>query len=718
MAIISSSSKPASSVNGNSYIDEHPIIDLDLKNRQFNGPDNYLVAITGDNHSQVLRFSTPRQYDGVDLFGTFCVLTYYTSWKDDSPIPKNSKGYIILNGEETEDEKLEYKWLLDLAQTAKAGACKFTLTFYLPLDEDFYYENNIELDEYTTIEKQGDTWVIVKHDEKGNITETKEYNYYTLSSNSGSFTIKDPGMGQGGPLYIAGDIALQLQKEINTKPGLKIEDGGEIFNDYENNKALTLFSHAEGVQTIAGTYAFNIIQAIAGDNTYILDSVEGLEIGDVISIKWFNSYINCAKISYIHQESNTVAVDKFITNSDTQSPRKLFVIAKPTIGTEPFDEAAHAEGINTQAVLAGSHAEGGNTKAMGRYAHAEGVRTEAIYAAHSEGQDSKALGEASHSEGGYTIANANFSHTEGYKTITSGEGASHAEGGETTASGRRSHAEGSLSEASGVASHSEGLNTRATGDYSHAEGYAEGAVADFGAKGKGSHSEGYNTLADGAYTHAEGNNTIAKGQATHAEGVQTQATAYGAHSEGNITKARNTAAHAEGSFTIADGIGSHSEGIRTRAVGAGSHAEGFVDDGGQDYYGATGKCAHTEGYNTIASGEAAHAEGYNTVASGMYSHAGGMSTKATEHAQTVIGWYNKEDADALFIVGNGTSYSASSRKNAFAVKKDGSAEIQMVSTSPNSVVNKEYVDSAIGDIETVLDSIIAIQDFFIGGATE
>ena len=476
-----------------------------------------------------------------------------------------------------------------------------------------------------------------------------------------------------------------LQNGVSSSVGKKTEQGAEIFNDYTTNKALTEYSHAEGATNIAGTYAFNIIDAIEGDRTYVLDSVEGLEIGDVISIKWFNSYINCAKISYIDHENNIVCVDKLVTNSDKTSPRKLFVIAKPEIGTAPFDGAAHAEGVNTQAVLAGCHAEGGNTKAMGRYAHAEGVRTEAIYAAHAEGQDSKALGEASHAEGGYTTANANFSHAEGYKTITSGEGASHAEGGETTASGRRSHAEGSLSTASGLASHAEGFNTEATNEYAHAEGQETDAY------GRVSHAEGYQTKAIGDFAHSEGNNTTSSGQATHAEGIQAQATVYAAHAEGNITKARNTAAHAEGSSTIADGIGSHSEGIRTRAVGAGSHAEGFVDDGCQDDYGAPGKCAHTEGYNTIASGEAAHAEGYNTVASGMYSHAGGMGTKATAQAQTSIGKYNKEDADALFIVGNGTGYSASSRKNAFAVKKDGSAEIQTVGDSDNSVINKKYV---------------------------
>ena len=509
-------------------------------------------------------------------------------------------------------------------------------------------------------------------------------------------------------------------------------EDGEIFNDYENNKALTPFSHSEGVQTIAGTYAFNIIQAISGDNTYILDSVEGLEIGDVISIKWSNSYINCAKISYIHQESNTVAVDKFITNSDTQSPRKLFVIAKPTIGTEPFDEGAHAEGYDSQAVLYGAHAEGGETKALGRYAHAEGRDTQAGYSAHSEGRGTRALGEMSHAEGGYTESLGHYSHAEGYKTqalsIGSGLGASHAEGGETIADGQRSHAEGSKSKAYGVASHSEGLLTTASGQAAHAEG--EQSTAG----GQATHAEGFNTFAQQSAAHSEGWGTSATGMYSHSEGYGTEATNTSAHAEGYVTKAYGIRSHSEGIATKAEGDNSHAEGNQTTASGQSSHSEGELSDstalashaegydttasgaashaegtrtvasnirahaeGGETL--ASGEMSHAEGEGTTASGYVSHAEGKKTVASGRYSHSSGLGTKATGEAQTVVGKYNRKNDEALFVVGNGTSDLDTDRNNAFVVREDGRCQIQTPPEEPMDVVNKQFLDNSLNAVK-------------------
>ena len=590
--------------------------------------------------------------------------------------------------------------------------------------------------------------------------------------------------------------------------GEAIENGGEIFNDYENNKALSQYSHAEGVQTIAGTYAFNIISWDESNKTYTLDSIEGLEANDIFSIKWNTSHINCGKLTAIDAENNTITVDNLIINSEDFETKKLFVIDKPNVGTSPFDEAAHTEGSHTQAVLYASHAEGGETKALDRYAHAEGRDTQAGYSAHSEGRGTKALGEMSHAEGGETKALGHYSHAEGYKTqalsIGSGLGASHAEGGETIADGQRSHAEGSKSETRGFASHAEGLSTKAFGQASHAEGastiagtYAFNILAwdksnktytldsveglkvndvfsikwntshinygkitaiegntitvdnirinaeDFETKklfiikkpmigteplGYAAHSEGIATKANGDNSHAEGNQTTASGQsshsegelsdstalASHAEGYQSQAGGAASHAEGTRTRALNERAHAEGGETLASGRMSHAEGDHTVAKGESSHAEGIgVTSSTKN---PLGGYLPDENYGAL--GKASHAEGGYTTATGEYSHAGGLRTKATAQAQTSIGKYNAENKSALFIVGNGTGDSESERKNAFVVKNNGSAEIQMVSVSPNSVVNKEYVDSAIGDIETVLDSIIAIQNSFIGGATE
>ena len=72
---------------------------------------------------------------------------------------------------------------------------------------------------------------------------------------------------------------------------------------------------------------------------------------------------------------------------------------------------------------------------------------------------------------------------------------------------------------------------------------------------------------------------------------------------------------------------------------------------------------------------------------------GGIGTIASAEAQTAIGKYNAEDANALFIVGNGTT--SSSRSNAFTVKLDGSATVQTQGTSNNSVIIKSTLDTAL-----------------------
>ena len=128
--------------------------------------------------------------------------------------------------------------------------------------------------------------------------------------------------------------------------------------------------------------------------------------------------------------------------------------------------------------------------------------------------------------------------------------------------------------------------------------------------------------------------------------------------------------------------------------------------------------------NNKAIGEFSHAEGGETIASGRMSHAGGYKTIASAEVQTAIGKFNVEDANALLIVGNGTS--DTNRKNAFMVNKDGSAEVQVTGDTENSVTTRgyvdnyiesvrAYVDTSIGDIDAVLDNIIAIQNSLIGG---
>ena len=92
-----------------------------------------------------------------------------------------------------------------------------------------------------------------------------------------------------------------------------------------------------------------------------------------------------------------------------------------------------------------------------------------------------------------------------------------------------------------------------------------------------------------------------------------------AHAEGYRTIASSNGAHAEGSETTASKEYSHAEGYRTIASGTYSHAEGVSTE-------AKGNYSHTEGAGTTASSAYSHAEGRSSITSARYSHSEGYQT--------------------------------------------------------------------------------------------
>lgn len=271
--------------------------------------------------------------------------------------------------------------------------------------------------------------------------------------------------------------------------------GGEVFNDYDNNKAAGNNSHAEGVKTKA-----------SGD--------------------------------YSHAEGNTTQANKMASHAEGQH-------------TTASGIGAHAEGADTQALGDDSHAEGQLTNATASNSHAEGNSTVASGVnSHTEGYNTKATKSNSHAEGNQSMAFGDNSHAEGQLNNARGVN-SHAEGQETEAVGVNSHAEGLQTHASKNNSHAEGRITVANGDASHAEGDETQAA------GKWSHAEGYMSLAEGIASHAEGQYTTASGDYSHAEGTSTRASYINAHSEGQDTAAEAANAHAEGQGTVTAEVGGH-----------------------------------------------------------------------------------------------------------------------------------------------------------------
>lgn len=120
------------------------------------------------------------------------------------------------------------------------------------------------------------------------------------------------------------------------------------------------------------------------------------------------------------------------------------------------------------------------------------------------------------------------------------------------------------------------------------------------------------------------------------------------------------------------------EGDSTKALSRCSHSEGNATQ-------AIGYSAHAEGGHTIAEGENSHAEGGNTKAVYDNSHAEGYYTITSKNDQHVCGRYNKENTEAMMIVGNGSS---DTRKNAFEVLFDGRAKVQSAPVDSDDVVRK------------------------------
>lgn len=501
------------------------------------------------------------------------------------------------------------------------------------------------------------------------------------------------------------DFTNEYKNQLDNEMVGKITDvaGAEIFNDYENNQAVSRNSHAEGVNTKAGTRAFKITAlsgTIGGEGMYTLDSTTGIQVGMRYSAVTSFALYNGGTITAVN--GNTVTVDNYpghALNTATDDPSNfnmynLFIIVDhPELGTVDAGFNAHTEGNGTFAAQVDTHAEGRNTRALGKYAHTEGNSTQAGHISHAEGNGTQALGDQSHAEGCQTKALSIYSHAEGYTTTANGN-ASHSEGNATYTDGDNSHVEGNKTAIRDVAG--ETILDKYTVPQSHS--------SDMWNNGHGAHAEGQQTVASSNGAHAEGNLTYAIGSCSHSEGHQTLATGYHAHAEGYNTWAGANYAHAQGQGTVASGISAHAEGSITQASADYSHAQGQKTT-------ASGKHSHAEGYTTIASGGQSHAGGDSTIAQGAGSFAHGYKTQAIGNQssafgvntiagygqQFVVGKHNNNKADNLFEVGNGSS--SSNKSNAFEVKKDGT-----VYSQAGKLATEQYVNEKVANVVTSSDS--------------
>lgn len=154
-----------------------------------------------------------------------------------------------------------------------------------------------------------------------------------------------------------------------------------IFNSDEN-KALTAFSAASGYKTIAGKRAFKIT-AKPSDTSFTLDSVDGLEVNDVVSYSVIENATSWKEVQDLGKITSitdkTITLDTPIPTTLTQEiiaanqsstnriACRLWVNAKPEIGTYDLSTKANARGRENKALGEASDVGGKGNIVTGAY---------------------------------------------------------------------------------------------------------------------------------------------------------------------------------------------------------------------------------------------------------------------------------------------------------------------------------------------------------------
>lgn len=435
------------------------------------------------------------------------------------------------------------------------------------------------------------------------------------------------------------------------------------------------FSHIEGYGQLNIT-----ISGVANSTTYtIVEDLSALFIGSYIGLTVDNGFLH-AIITAIDDNNHTITLTKTLNpDSDfvNQSVNLLcsqnlqtaghvegkynLLLINDEITENPLPESVVQDIYDAETSKVGGHIEGFGNIACGKYSHAEGsFNLVNSLNAHVEGAYNKALGYYSHVEGRYCEAHKNFGHAEGSHTIAEGN-ASHAEGYYTIARGSRSSAKGAYSVAIGNHTESSGIATVAKGTNSHAEGSCNESY------GSASHAEGFGNTAWGSCSHVGGDgslNVVLTGDAnatTYNVNIQPKDTWVG-----RLIKPSNVSSNAVIYISAIDAVN------KTITVTESLDTENPI----------------TAAIYYIALGGTYHAN--------SFAHGKGVVTGGSE--QAVFGRYNLVTANALFVVGNGTSYDNPS--NAFYIDANGNVYIagNIVSTQI------QQLESRIAALEAALNN--------------
>lgn len=229
--------------------------------------------------------------------------------------------------------------------------------------------------------------------------------------------------------------------------------------------------------------------------------------------------------------------------------------------------------------------------------------------------------------------------------------------GEVGARGRVSFVEGKVTDATGEAAHAGGAFTKASGDYSFAFGYRTQATNTYSMSiGESNIASGKRSFAGGAASTANGENAFVFGNNTVVNGISS--TAFG--SSNNI--------YLNSNYSFVAGINNNIQYGSQNIILGNANTIGNPS--------STKGCSNNFVANSSNIVDNTSANANNTAVFGLENtakHSGvfinGHGNKSSNIYQTVIGTYNKDNSDALLIVGNGTA--DADRKNSFEVLKDG-----------------------------------------------
>lgn len=276
-----------------------------------------------------------------------------------------------------------------------------------------------------------------------------------------------------------------------------------------------------------------------------------------------------------------------------------------------------------------------------------------------------------------------------------------ASGEVTSAVGRSSFSANYANKANGMFSAGFGNNNEVNGEGAFAIGKNNIVDGKYAFKaGEGGNSSGYCSAAFGQDTQSQGESSFALGIGGSASGRAS-------FKAGDGGKATGYCSSTFGYFTQASGSSSLAGGTSSRATADGALAFGANAQ-------ATNKFAVALGYGVKATGENSFATNRSCTASALNGFAAGDGSLAKHQSasvfgegnqssavrQTVVGRWNKDNASAAFIVGNGWWTGYGQGTNAFEVLWNGRVTAGADAVNSNELVRKGQMDKAIADATT------------------